>query len=91
MKINVGNMSFRTNDEELREVFSEFGTVASAKVVMDSETNRSRGFGFVEMPDDDEANAAISALNGAEVAGRNLRVNEFKPREMPSKKPNTRK
>ena len=84
MHINVGNMSFGTNDEELREVFSEFGTVVSAKVVTDSETNRSRGFGFVEMPNDSEGKAAIKALNGSEFAGRKLRVNEIKASEMPS-------
>ncbi len=81
MNIYVGNLSFRTDDEELREVFAEFGDVSSAKVVIDRETDRSRGFGFVEMDSDDEAKAAISALDGAEVSGRNLRVNEAKPRE----------
>jgi len=81
MNIYVGNLSFRTDDEELREVFAEFGDVASAKVVMDRETDRSRGFGFVEMDNDDEGKAAIEALDGAEVSGRNLRVNEAKPRE----------
>ena len=81
MKINVGNMSFSTNDEELRDLFSAFGTVASAEVVTDSEKNRSRGFGFVEMPDESEGNAAIRSLNGAEFAGRKLRVNEIKPTE----------
>jgi RNA recognition motif-containing protein len=81
MNIYVGNLSFRTDDQELNEVFSEFGDVASAKVVIDRETDRSRGFGFVEMDNDDEAKAAIAALDGAEVSGRNLRVNEAKPRE----------
>ncbi|MFC1542398.1 RNA recognition motif domain-containing protein [Pseudomonadota bacterium] len=81
MNIYVGNLSFRTDDEELREVFAEFGDVVSAKVIMDRETDRSRGFGFVEMSTDDEGNAAIEALDGAEVSGRNLRVNEAKPRE----------
>jgi len=81
MNIYVGNLSFRTDDEELRETFAEFGDVASAKVVIDRETDRSRGFGFVEMDNDDEAKAAIEALDGAEVGGRNLRVNEAKPRE----------
>jgi RNA recognition motif-containing protein len=81
MNIYVGNLSFRTDDEELREVFAEFGEVASAKVIMDRETNRSRGFGFVEMDNDDEGKAAIEALDGAEVGGRNLRVNEARPRE----------
>ena len=81
MNIYVGNLSFRTDDEELREVFAEFGDVASAKVVIDRETDRSRGFGFVEMDNDDEGKAAIEALDGAELGGRNLRVNEAKPRE----------
>lgn len=81
MNIYVGNLSFRTDDEELREVFAEFGEVTSAKVIMDRETNRSRGFGFVEMASDDEGKAAIEALDGAEVSGRNLRVNEARPRE----------
>jgi RNA recognition motif-containing protein len=81
MNIYVGNLSFSTYDEDLREVFAEFGDVTSAKVVMDRETDRSRGFGFVEMSSDDEGNAAIEALDGAEVGGRNLRVNEAKPRE----------
>ncbi len=81
MNIYVGNLSFRTDDQELCDVFAEFGDVASAKVVIDRETDRSRGFGFVEMDNDDEAKAAIAALDGAEVSGRNLRVNEAKPRE----------
>jgi len=81
MNIYVGNLSFRTDDEELREVFAEFGEVTSAKVIMDRETNRSRGFGFVEMANDNEGNAAIEALNGAEVSGRSLRVNEARPRD----------
>jgi len=81
MNIYVGNLSFNTDDHGLSEVFAEFGSVASAKVVMDRETDRSRGFGFVEMDSSDEANAAIEALDGAELDGRNLRVNEAKPRE----------
>jgi len=83
MNINVGNMSFSTNDEELHDLFSAFGTVTSAKVVTNS-NNRSRGFGFVEMPDNSEGKAAIAALNGTEVAGRKLRVNEIDASEMPS-------
>jgi len=83
MNINVGNMSFSTSEEELRAIFSEFGTVTSAKVVTNS-GNRSRGFGFVEMPDNSEGKAAIAALNGTEVAGRKLRVNEIDASEMPS-------
>jgi len=81
MNIYVGNLSFNTHDEDLHEVFAEFGDVTSAKVIVDRETDRSRGFGFVEMSSDDEGNAAIEALDGAEVGGRNLRVNEAKPRE----------
>ena len=74
-------MSFSTNDEELRDLFSAFGTVTSVEVVTDSKTNRSRGFGFVEMLDESEGNAAIRSLNGSEFAGRKLRVNEIKPSE----------
>jgi len=81
MNIYVGNLSYRMNDGELREVFSEFGEVSSARIINDRETGRSKGFGFVEMPDDNEANVAIEALNGKEVSGRNLRVNEARPRE----------
>jgi RNA recognition motif-containing protein len=81
MNIYVGNLSFNTDDHGLSEVFAEFGDVTSAKVIMDRETDRSRGFGFVEMSSDDEGNAAIEALDGAELDGRNLRVNEAKPRE----------
>ena len=81
MNIYVGNLSFNSDDEGLRKIFAEFGDVASAKVVMDRETGRSRGFGFVEMDNSDEANAAIKALDGAELDGRNLRVNEANPRK----------
>jgi len=83
MYINVGNMSFATNDEELRELFSEYGTVRSAKVMTNNE-GRSRGFGFVEMSDDNEGNAAIRSLNGDEFAGRKLRVNEIDESKIPS-------
>ena len=81
MNIYVGNLSFRTDDEGLRSTFAEFGDVASAKVIMDRETDRSRGFAFVEMENDAEAESAINALNGADLDGRSLRVNEAKPRE----------
>ncbi len=83
MHINVGNMSFDTNEEELRELFAEFGTVTSAKVMTNNE-GRSRGFGFVEMSEDNEGNAAIRSLNGREFAGRKLRVNEIDASEIPS-------
>ncbi len=80
MKIYVGNMSYGTTSADLRAKFSEFGTVDSAEVVMDRYTNRSRGFGFVEMPDSEEARAAIDGLNGSEMDGRSLNVSEARPR-----------
>ena len=80
MKIFVGNLSFETNDEGLRTAFAEHGTVDTAQIVMDRQTGRSRGFGFVEMPDSGAANKAISALNGSDLDGRSLNVNEAKPR-----------
>ncbi|MDZ7616074.1 MAG: RNA-binding protein [Patescibacteria group bacterium] len=80
-KLYVGNLSYDTTDSDLRQLFEEYGTVESAQVIMDRETGRSKGFGFVEMPTDGEAQAAIDALNGQEVNGRALTVNEAKPRE----------
>jgi RNA recognition motif-containing protein len=74
-KIYVGNLPFSTNDDELRDIFSRYGTVHSASVITDRVTGRSRGFGFVEM-DDSEADEAINAVNGTEIDGRALRVNE---------------
>ncbi|HYQ57406.1 MAG TPA: RNA-binding protein [Draconibacterium sp.] len=68
-------------EEDLKEIFEEYGEVSSAKIIMDKFTGRSKGFGFVEMDDDSEANKAIEELNNAEVAGRNIKVNESKPRE----------
>jgi RNA recognition motif-containing protein len=79
-KLYVGNLSFRTTGEELREAFSAVGTVESASVIEDRETGRSRGFGFVEMATPEEAAAAIEAFNGKDFGGRNLTVNEAKPR-----------
>ncbi len=81
MKLYVGNLSFKTTDDALREAFEPFGQVASAQVVMERETGRSRGFGFVEMPNDAEARKAIEAMHGKDMDGRNLTVNEAKPRE----------
>jgi RNA recognition motif-containing protein len=75
-KIYVGNMSYDNDEETLNEMFSEFGEVVSAKVIVDQYSGRSKGFGFVEMATEDEAQAAIAALNGKEVSGRNLKVNE---------------
>jgi RNA recognition motif-containing protein len=80
-KLYVGNLSYNTSDSDLQRLFEEFGTVDSAQVISDRETGRSKGFGFVEMGSDQEAQAAISALNGKEVDGRALTVNEAKPRE----------
>lgn len=80
MNIFVGNLSFETRDDGLRQTFSQYGAVDSAQVVMDRESGRSRGFGFVEMPNSGEATTAISTLNGSELNGRALTVNEAKPR-----------
>ena len=81
MKLYVGNLSFQTSSEDLQELFGQAGTVESASVVEDRETGRSRGFGFVEMASDEEGKAAIEKFNGQEVNGRNLNVNEARPRE----------
>ena len=80
-KLYVGNLSFRVTSEDLEEHFATAGAVQSANVVMDRETGRSRGFGFVEMASDDEATAAIAQFNGSDYDGRNLVVNEARPRE----------
>lgn len=79
-RIYVGNLSFQTTEEGLRDLFSQHGEVLSATIVMDRDTGRSRGFGFVEM-DQNAAQAAIETLDQTELDGRNLRVNEAKPRE----------
>jgi cold-inducible RNA-binding protein len=79
-KLYVGNLPYSTNDAELGSMFEEFGEVASASVVLDRETGRSRGFGFVEMTDDSAAEQAIEKLNGADSGGRALVVNEARPR-----------
>ena len=81
MNIYVGNLSFSLTDENLQEVFAEYGEVSSARIITDRETGRSKGFGFVEMPNKADAEAAIEALNGAAIEGRNARVNEAMPRE----------
>ena len=85
MNIYVSNLSFAVVDEDLKSYFAEYGEVTSAKVIMDKYTNRSKGFGFVEMSDDAAANKAIAELNGANVKGRNINVNEARPKtERPS-------
>lgn len=81
MNIYVGNLSWGLKDQDLANLFTPFGEVASAKIVMDKFTQRSKGFGFVEMPNDEQAQAAIAQLNGSEIEGRNLVVNESRPKE----------
>ncbi|MFU8780216.1 MAG: RNA recognition motif domain-containing protein [Kiritimatiellia bacterium] len=80
MDIYVGNLSYQTGDSELRELFEQYGKVTSSRVITDRFSGQSKGFGFVEMPDTSEANAAIQALNEQEFMGRNLRVNESQPK-----------
>ncbi|MGH9933410.1 MAG: RNA recognition motif domain-containing protein [Pyrinomonadaceae bacterium] len=81
MKLYVGNLSFQTTSEDLQQLFSQAGTVESASVVEDRDTGRSRGFGFVEMATKEEGEKAIEQFNGTDLAGRNLTVNEARPRE----------
>ena len=85
MKIYVGNLPWSCTDQELSELFSDAGEVSTATVITDRETGRSRGFGFVEMNDDAAANKAIAELNGKEMGGRPLRVNEANERKRPNR------
>jgi RNA recognition motif-containing protein len=80
-KLYVGNLSFQTTEDQLSQLFAEYGTVGRASIVTDRDTGRSRGFGFVEMGSDQEAQAAISALDGTMVEGRTIQVNVARPRE----------
>ena len=80
-KLYVGNLTYNVSDADLEALFTPFGTVQSAQVILDRDTNRSKGFAFVEMASDAEAQAAIDGLNGRDHGGRNLTVNEAKPRE----------
>jgi RNA recognition motif-containing protein len=80
-KLYVGNLSYNIRDDDLQQAFAQFGTVNSAKVMMDRDTGRSKGFGFVEMDSDEHAQAAIAALNNQDMNGRALTVNEARPRE----------
>ena len=80
-KLYVGNLSFQTQDFDLREHFAQFGEVVSANIITDRDTGRSRGFGFVEMADQQAADAAQQGTDGQELDGRQLKVNEAKPRE----------
>ncbi|MBU8921851.1 MAG: RNA-binding protein [Bacteroidales bacterium] len=79
--IYVGNLPFSTTDDDLNQLFSPFGSVSSARIIKDKFTDRSRGFGFVEMDNDEEALKAIEGVNGKEIDGRALKVSEAKPRE----------
>jgi RNA recognition motif-containing protein len=81
MNIYVGNISYNTTNDDLRQAFEPYGEVTDAHVIMDRETGRSRGFGFVEMANDNEARTAIEKLNGGEIGGRNVTVNEARPRQ----------
>ena len=81
MNIYVSNLSFNVQDEDLKEFFAEYGEVSSAKVIMDKMTNQSRGFGFVEMTDEEASKKAIAELDGATVEGRTIKVMEAKPKE----------
>lgn len=81
LNIYVSNLPYRLSNEELRDIFAAYGEVSRVKIVKDKDTNRSKGFGFVEMPNDDEGKRAIAELNDKDVGGRVLRVNEARPRE----------
>lgn len=81
LNIFVGNLNFATTEESVRELFSEFGTVSAVRIISDRETGRSRGFGFVEMSDEQGARDAMAALDGTDLDGRTLNVNEARPRE----------
>lgn len=81
MNIYAGNLSYSMTEEELKSTFAEFGTVDKVNIIIDRDSGRSKGFGFVEMPDDSEGEKAIQALDGNLVMGRNLKVNQARPRE----------
>lgn len=81
MKLYVGNLSYSVNEEDLRTAFGQYGTLDSVDVILDRNTGRSKGFGFIQMGNDDEAKAAIEGLNGKDLDGRSLNVNEARPRE----------
>ena len=87
MNIYVGNLPYSISENDLRDMFAEFGEVARANIIMDRDTGKSKGFGFVEMPNQSEAEAAIGKLNESEYDGRNMRVNEARPRpERPARR-----
>ncbi|MBC8424401.1 RNA-binding protein [bacterium] len=87
MKIYVGNLNFRSTEDEIRDLFGQYGQVDDVALITDRETGRPRGFGFVEMPEDDPARRAIEELNGKDFGGRALTVNEARPREPRSPRP----
>jgi len=87
MNIYVGNLPYNTTEDDLHGLFSAYGEVSSAKIIMDRDTGRSKGFGFVEMSDGGQGQAAIEALEGTDLGGRNLRVNEARPREDRPRRP----
>lgn len=86
-KLFVGSLSYSVNDDQLKDAFAAAGTVVSAKVIIDRETGRSKGFGFVEMSNDDEAKSAIDLLNGKEIEGRAVAVSEARPQERRERPP----
>lgn len=87
MNIYVGNLSFKASEDDLRQAFAAYGEVASVAIIKDKATGRSKGFAFVEMPNNEEATAAINAFNGKELLGRALTVNEARPREERAPRP----
>ncbi|MGD8956275.1 MAG: RNA-binding protein [Chromatiaceae bacterium] len=87
MNIYVGNLAYTVTEDELREAFAAFGEVSRANVIMDRDTGRSKGFGFVEMPDSSQAEAAIAGLNEQSLGGRPIRVNEARPRDDRPRRP----
>jgi RNA recognition motif-containing protein len=88
MNIYVGNLAYSVTESDLKEAFSEFGEVTSVSLVMDKFSGQSKGFGFIEMPNNSEADAAIKGMNDREFKGRNIKVNQAKPRtERPQRKP----
>ena len=89
MNMYVSNLSFHTSEEDLKDLFSKYGSVDSAKIIMDRETNRPRGFAFVEMPSEEDGNAALNGLNGKEIQGRALSVSVARQREERSARRNS--
>jgi len=81
MRLYVGNLSFETNEDDLRELFGKYGDVESVNIITERETGRSKGFGFIDMPNEKQAKEAIIGLNGSELAGRTIKVSEARPQE----------